>query len=93
MALTDAKCLEILLEIFDADIEESLDCLKDSIGMFQSLTDSEMEKVLFLSFPALKQCTVPAKDLKELVIERIRFILERRPKNHSEATPPQVGAN
>ena len=74
--LTDKKKLEILLEILDQDIEATLNLFEDK-GALNDLDVNTIGRAILLIAPSLKECRVDAKDLTELVKERVVIMLKK----------------
>lgn len=80
--LTDQKRLEILLSIFDQDIEETLS-LFDNKKMLESLDEDTIGRAIMLVAPSIRECNVDPKDLIELVRERLSVVLKKWPEKRS----------
>lgn len=80
--LTDQRRLEILLSIFDQDIEETL-TLFDNKKMLESLDEDTIGRAIMLVAPSIRECNVDPKDLIELVRERLSIILKKWPEKRS----------
>ena len=93
MPLTDKERLDILLEIFDKDIEDTLVQMGGYKHLIEGLDEVNLEKVVFIFIPSLRTCPVDCQKLKELIAERIKFVLSQNKRIQPESAVPSAGDN